>query len=128
MRRLSPVDTTASRALALAAASAAADKKAQDITILDLGDLLGITDYFVIVSAANERQLGTVASEVERSLKAGGRAPERREGAKETGWILLDYGDVVVHAFTGEQREFYRLERLWSDAPRVAFELAVSAG
>ncbi|MGH8896079.1 MAG: ribosome silencing factor [Egibacteraceae bacterium] len=99
-------------------AAAAADKKATDIRILDLGELLGITDFFVLASASNDRQLGTVVEEVERRLKQGlGRAPLRREGAKETGWMVLDYGEVVVHAFTQAQRAFYDLERLWSDAP-----------
>jgi ribosome-associated protein len=118
-----PTDTESSRPLALAAASAAADKKASDIKILDLGELLGITDFFVIVSAGNERQLGTIAEAVEQALKQDvERRPERREGAKETGWMLLDYGEIVVHAFTAEQREFYSLERLWSDAPTVDFD------
>jgi ribosome-associated protein len=116
------VDTTESRALALAAASAAAEKKATDIRILDLGELLGITDFFVLASAANDRQLRTVAEEIERRLAETGRKPRRREGTKDTGWMLLDYGDIVVHAFTEEQRAYYSLERLWSDAPVVAFD------
>jgi ribosome-associated protein len=90
--------------------------------ILDLGTLLGITDFFVICSAGNERQLQTVVEEVLGRMKAGGRAPRRREGAKETGWMLVDYGDVVLHAFTEDQRQFYALERLWSDAPQLEFE------
>jgi ribosome-associated protein len=120
---LTSPDVTDARELALCAAGAAADKKATGIRILFLGDLLGITDFFVVVSAANERQLGTVAEEVERAVKATtGRGPLRREGVKETGWMLLDFGEVVVHAFTAEQREFYNLERLWSDAPTVPFD------
>jgi ribosome-associated protein len=91
-----------------------------DVRIMDLGDLLGITDYFVLASATNDRQLRTIVDEVERQVKeATARGPRRREGTKETGWILLDYGDVVVHAFTQEQRRYYDLERLWSDAPLV---------
>ena len=121
-----PVDTTESRQLALSAAAAASDKKATDIRIIDIGDLLGITDFFVLVSASNERQLATVAEEVERKGAESGRKPKRREGTKDTGWMLLDYGDVVVHAFTTEQREYYGLERLWSDAPIVPFEAAAS--
>ncbi|MGH3921492.1 MAG: ribosome silencing factor [Pseudonocardiaceae bacterium] len=101
-------------------AAAAADKKATDILILDLGELLGITDFFVLASASNDRQLGTVVEEIERRLKQGlGRAPVRREGTKDTGWIVLDYGEIVVHAFTQAQRAFYDLERLWSDAPTL---------
>lgn len=117
---LSAVDTSTSRALALAVAAAAADKKATDIRILDLGELLGITDFFVLASASNDRQLSTIVEEIERRLKQSlGRAPMGREGAKETGWMVLDYGEIVVHAFTEEQRAFYNLERLWSDAPTL---------
>jgi ribosome-associated protein len=88
-----------------------------------MGELLGITDYFVIASASNERLLGTVVEEVEHRLKTElGLAPRRREGQRDTGWMLLDYGVLVVHAFTAEQRSFYDLERLWSDAPAETFD------
>ena len=76
----------------------------------------------MLVSASNERQLGTVVDEVQRQASDHGRKPRRREGTTDTGWMLLDYGDVIVHAFTVEQREYYSLERLWSDAPVVPFE------
>lgn len=125
---LSIVDTSASEALSRVAADAASDKGASDITVLDLGELLGITDFFVIVSASNERQLKAVAEEVEHRVKESlARGPRRREGSADTGWSLLDYGDVVVHAFTQEQRRFYDLERLWSDAPVLRYEPPVSA-
>jgi ribosome-associated protein len=75
----------------------------------------------VLVSAGNERQLRTIVDEVERKTSETGRKPRRREGTTDTGWMLLDYGDVVIHAFTQEQREYYALERLWRDAPTVAF-------
>jgi ribosome-associated protein len=79
----------------------------------------------VLLSAGNDRQLRTVAEEVQQRLKEHqARSPRRREGTKETGWMLLDYGDVVVHAFTVEQRAYYGLERLWADAPSVPFEPA----
>lgn len=87
--------------------------------MLDVGDLLGITEYFVIASASNPRQLDTVIDEVQRVLRRDGRAPLRREGTLADGWLVLDYGDVVVHAFTEAQREYYDLERLWADAPRL---------
>lgn len=117
---LSTVDTTESRAVALAAAGAAADKKATDIRVLEVGDLFGITDYFVICSASNERLLSAVVDEVGQRLKTDlSRMPRRREGTRETGWMLLDYGDVVVHLFSDEQRAYYDLERLWSDAPQL---------
>jgi len=116
-------DTSASRALALAAAGAAADKQATNIRILDLGELLGITDFFVLASARGDRQLGTIADAVQEALqKEHARKPRRREGTRDTGWMLLDYGDVVVHAFTEEQRGFYDLERLWGDAPIVPYD------
>jgi ribosome-associated protein len=77
----------------------------------------------VLVSASNERQLGTVVEEVERQLvQRWSRRPLRREGERDTGWIVLDYGDIVVHAFTQEQRRYYDLERLWSDAPILAWD------
>ena len=75
----------------------------------------------MLVSASNERQLGTVVDEVQRQASEQGRKPRRREGTTDTGWMLLDYGDVIVHAFTEEQRAYYSLERLWSDAPVVPF-------
>lgn len=108
--------------MALSAAQAAADKLADDIRILDIGDLLAITDYFVIVSARNDLMLKTVVENVEHEVKQRfGRGPKRREGTKDTGWMILDFGDVVFHGFVTEQREFYSLERLWADAPDVAF-------
>lgn len=122
------MDTTESRGLALEAAAAAADKQATNIRILDLGELLGVTDFFVLVSARNAPQLGTIADEIEHRLKqVCERAPRRREGTNATGWMLLDYGDIVVHAFTEEQRSYYDLERLWSDAPTVPFDALTAA-
>lgn len=76
----------------------------------------------MLVSASNERQLGTIAEEVERQLRERhGRSPLRREGQRDTGWMLLDYGEIVVHAFTDEQRRYYDLERLWRDAPALLY-------
>ena len=108
--------------MALSAAQAAADKLADDIRILDIGDLLAITDYFVLVSARNDQMLKTIVENVEHEVKQRfGRGPKRREGTKDTGWMILDFGDVVFHGFVAEQREFYSLERLWADAPDVEF-------
>jgi ribosome-associated protein len=109
-------------------ARAASDKKADDIRILELGPLIGITDYFVLCSARSDRQLRTVVEEIQFQVKRDeGRAPLRREGSPEAGWMVLDYGLIVVHAFTEEQRRFYDLERLWSDAPVVPFDDGVAA-
>ncbi len=105
------------------AAQAAASKKADDIVILDVGEVLVITDAFVIASASNDRLVRTIAEEVEKRLKEEGRGgPRRVEGLREAEWVLLDYGDFVVHVFLEETRRFYDLERLWSDAPRVHWE------
>lgn len=111
-----------SRSAALIAARAASSKKAQDIVILDVGELINITDYFVICSGANERQVATVVEEIEKELRGKGAKPFRREGEREQRWVLLDYFDLVIHVFHAEEREFYDLERLWKDAPRVPFD------
>ena len=87
--------------------------------------MLGVIDYFLLVSATSERQLTSVVDEIDHRARAAGRKPERREGSPDSGWVLLDFGDVVVHAFAEEQRAFYALERLWADAPRLP--LAVSS-
>jgi ribosome-associated protein len=108
--------------LALAAADAAADKKAHDVIVLDVSDQLVITDVFVIASAANERQVGAIVDNVEEKLREAGRKPVRREGAREGRWVLLDFVDVVVHVQHSEERNFYGLERLWKDCPRIEFE------
>jgi ribosome-associated protein len=115
--------------LVLKAARAAAAKKAERIVILDVSDLLFITDYFLVCNGSNERQVGTIADEVERRLAESHRAkPARREGEREAHWVVLDYVDFVVHVFLREEREYYDLERLWSDAPRVPFEEAWEEG
>jgi ribosome-associated protein len=109
-----------SRQWALKAACAAADKKACDIIVQEVREVLLITDYFVIVTGANARQVDAITDAVEEALrKEFGIKPIGREGLEEQTWVLLDYGDVVVHIFQPELREFYRLESLWSDAPLV---------
>jgi ribosome-associated protein len=104
------------------AAAAAAAKKAERIVILDVSKQLVITDYFVICSGNTDRQVRTIADEVERQLAAHKVKPYRREGEREGTWILLDYVDFVVHVFRKEERDYYELERLWSDAPITHFE------
>jgi ribosome-associated protein len=110
------------REIAIAAARAASAKQAEDIVILDVGEIIVITGYFVICSASSERQVKTVVEEIEKAVKDLGERPIRREGEPEAGWWLLDYIDVVVHVFGREEREYYDLERLWSDAPHVDWE------
>lgn len=98
------------------------EKQADEITVLDVADLVGYCDYFVIASGRNARQLGAMITHVERRLAdASDRRPYGREGVSEGNWALLDYGDVVVHLFRGEERLFYDLEGLWSEAPRVPY-------
>ena len=108
-----------SREAAVAAARSASAKQAESVAILDVHGLIVITDYFVIASGETERQVRTIVEEVEKALRDLGRKPVRREGETEGRWVLLDYVDVVVHVFAEEEREYYDLERLWRDAPRV---------
>ena len=109
--------------LALTAAQAAADKKANDIVILDVADQLVITDAFLLASAPNERQVLAIVDAIEEQLvKLPEKAkPVRREGERAGRWVLLDYVDIVVHVQHAEEREFYALDRLWKDCPRVPF-------
>ncbi|HEY5904662.1 MAG TPA: ribosome silencing factor [Actinomycetota bacterium] len=111
-----------SRDVAIAAARAAAEKQATDIVVLDVSKIIVITDHFVICSAGTQRQVRTVIDAVEEALRRLGVKPMRREGEPEAGWWLLDYVDVVVHVFGEEERAYYDLERLWSDAPEVEWE------
>ena len=109
--------------LAMTAAQAAADKKAQDIVVIDVAEQLAITDAFVIASASNERQVAAIVDAVEEALlglpeKA---KPVRREGERQGRWVLLDYIDVVVHIQHAEEREFYALDKLWKDCPTIPF-------
>jgi ribosome-associated protein len=107
--------------LALAAAAAASDKQAGDILIIDVSDQLVITDCFMIATANNDRQVRAVVDAVEESLRELGAKPIRREGQREGRWVLLDYADIVVHVQLAEEREYYRLERLWRDCPLIPF-------
>ena len=116
-------DAMTSTERAVAAARAASAKLGIDTVVLDVGDVLSIVEYFVITGAPNRRQVRTIAEEVEDRLKlAGGDSPTRVEGLADSSWVLLDYGDVVVHVFLDETRTYYDLERLWSDVARVPWE------
>ncbi len=108
-----------SRDLAIAAARAASEKKAADVRILEVRELIVITDFFVLAGGATERQVRTICDEVEKQLLVLGEKPVRREGEREASWVLLDYDDFIVHVLTAEVREYYGLERLWRDAPEV---------
>ena len=113
---------TDSRELVVAAARAAASKQARDVVIMDMRELLVITDAFVVASGGSDRQVKSIAEAVEDSVRELGVKPVRREGEREGRWVLLDFVDFVAHVFLDEERDFYDLERLWADAPRVAWE------
>jgi ribosome-associated protein len=105
---------------AIEAARAADDKKGGDTVVLAVGEVLAITDHFVITHGTNPRQVRTLAEEVERRVaEEGGPKPLRIEGLDDLSWVLLDYGDFVVHVFAEEARRFYELERLWADVSTV---------
>jgi ribosome-associated protein len=105
--------------LAEAAVSAAADKLASDLVILDVSEQLVITDCFVLASAPNDRQVRAVVDAIEESLLELGAKPVRREGERDGRWVLLDYVDIVVHVQHSEERTYYSLERLWKDCPEL---------
>lgn len=115
-------ETARSEALTVAveAARAADDKQGTDTIVLPVGDILGITEYFVVTGASNRRLVRAVAEEIEERVReVCGRSPGRTEGHREQQWVLLDYGDVVVHVFLDEVRQFYEIERLYKDVPRI---------
>jgi ribosome-associated protein len=114
--------TDEARNTALAAAGAAADKLATDIVLIDVSERLAITDVFVVATGSNERQVEAIVDEVEERLRQHGIKPTRREGRREGRWVLLDYGDVVIHVQHAEERVFYALERLWKDCPFIPFD------
>lgn len=109
----------APRAMADLVVDAASDTKGEDILVLNVSEVTTIADLFVIVSGRGERQVQAIADKVVEKAKAAGRQPVGIEGYTAGRWILIDLGDVVVHAFVPEERELYRLERLWGDAPVV---------
>lgn len=123
-----PADSTAVE-LAVAAARAIDDKKGEDIQILEVGPILGITELFVITSASNSRLVRTIVDEVEEQVFILlDRRPVRVEGLNDRQWVLMDYGDVVVHVFADEARRFYEIERLYKDVPQVEWQQVRDAG
>lgn len=115
--------TTESIALAGVAARAASDKLGEDILVIDVSSRLALADCFVIVSGDNERQVNSIVDEIEYQVsEEHNLKPSRREGRGEGHWVLLDYGQVVVHVQRAQEREFYALDRLWRDAPQIQVE------
>jgi ribosome-associated protein len=111
--------TERSLQLATAAAKAAADKLAESVQGIDVSDQLALTDVFVIVVAGSERQIGAIVDAVEDDLRDLGAKPVRREGDRDARWVLIDFGDIVVHVQHEDEAAFYELERLWRDCPAI---------
>ena len=112
-----------SKDFAIEIARIADDKKADEVLVLHVGEVLGITEYFVLSGASNPRLVGAIADEVTSQMRERyGRSPIRTEGIREQMWVLVDYGDVVVHVFAEETRRFYEIERLYKDAPKVEWQ------
>jgi len=107
--------------LARAAVDAASDKKASDVLLLDIREVTTFADYFVICSGSNRRQIQAIAESIDEQLSSQGANLFQREGIAETGWILLDFGDVIIHILGPKEREYYDLERLWSEAKTVVY-------
>lgn len=107
--------------LAKIAVEVASDKKATDVILLDIRGVSGIADYFVICTGANSRQIRAIASAIDEALSKHGLSAFHHEGAADSGWVLLDYSDVIVHIFGPKERDYYRLERLWSQAKTVVY-------
>lgn len=110
------------------AISAAGDKKAVELVVLDLREVASFTDYFLITSGTNVRQVQAIADEVVEQLKKKGTRPARIEGYSTAEWVLVDYGDFILHVFEDKARRFYDLERLWRDARRVALPADAAGG
>jgi ribosome-associated protein len=104
-----------SKRTALKIAGILRDKKAQDVTVLDIHSLTIIADYFIIASGRSESQVKALYEEVEEKMKEEGMEPRHRDGQRGNRWVVLDYGDIILHVFHQEEREFYGLERLWAD-------------
>ncbi len=117
--------TDHARELLQIAAAAADSKQAEDLVALDVSGPLPLTDIFLLATGRNERNVVAIASEIEDTLIEHGSKPLRREGRAEGRWILLDFGDLVVHVFHEEDRMYYSLERLWKDCPVIPIDLPV---
>ena len=111
-----PADAGAAARMAVNAAS---DKQASAITLLDVRGISAFTDYMVVLTAGSVRQLSALAEDLAETVERGGLALHHREGAADSGWVLLDFGDVVIHLFSEERREFYRLEQVWREGKEL---------
>ena len=109
-----------SKELTKAAVEALEDKKARDVRVLDISEVSVIADYFIIASGANKKQVQALVDNVEEALASRGCVPKQTEGYQSAGWILMDYGDIVVHIFDEENRLFYDLEHIWKDGKELS--------
>ena len=114
--------------LVTTAALAASDKLADDIIAFDVSEQLVITDAFVLCSAPNDRQVRAIVDEIEEKLRNIGAKPVRREGERDGRWVLMDYGEIVVHVQHAEERVYYSLERIWRDCPTIDLPASVTSG
>jgi len=121
-RQARPVDALDTEDFVRLAAQAAADKKGTERVMLDLRKVASFTEYFLLVTGASTRQVQAITEAIEERLRENGKRPLHIEGKSGAEWVLLDYGDFIVHVFTGPSRKFYDLERLWRDAGRLELE------
>ncbi len=119
MTRTTPPTSSRSLEQAIVIAQAAKDKKAEDVLVLDVGNLTSIADFFVFASGESERQVRALASFIEKEMMLRYHAHPMVEGKEKANWILLDYGDIVVHIFRSDIRQYYALEKMWADAPQI---------
>ncbi len=126
--RQRPNHPTDPLSIATLAAAAALEKKAEDLTVFDVDELSGYADYFLLASGRSTRQTVAIAESIQRVLKKAGVKPLGVDGLKDGRWALLDFGDVVVHVFHSPVREFYDLDSLWADAPKLELEHEALSG
>jgi len=119
MTRTTPPKSSRSHEQALVIAQAAIDKKAEDVLVLEVGDLTSIADFFIFASGESERQVRGLASYIEKEIAMRYHTKPVVEGKETANWILLDYGDIIVHIFRSDIRQYYALEKMWADAPRI---------
>ena len=126
MKKSTHTATPDAIAAARTAAAAIDEKNGEDIVLFDLSNLLVVTDVFVVASGTSNRHVKSLVDDAEEALRGLDRTPLRREGVTHGEWVLLDYGDVVIHVFDRRTRAYYELERLWADAPRIDFDRSPS--
>ena len=119
MTRTTPPTSSPSPEQAIFIAQAAKDKKAEDVLVLEVGELTSIADFFIFASGESERQVRGLASFIEKSMATRYQTNPVIEGKETANWILLDYGDIIVHIFRSDIRQYYALEKMWADAPQI---------